>query len=212
MDIKVDIYRICCCCCTCSFHVNAGTDGSSFSSPLESPDAPITSSVATLQSAESLSLRRQVRLSSGHYNEPVVVNPCHQAQPDYDNTYTIMHNNQISLSQTPDTPSANISPTNISNNTSTSPSSKSSNTSEHSQAFTSHFTSESSLVQKVPEETPSSPSAILTPSTDISPDADVHYYSEDLISLKFDEDSWDIEHINREFQSINTQHFYDDNS
>ncbi|XP_044258396.1 uncharacterized protein LOC123007266 isoform X2 [Tribolium madens] len=41
------------------FHVNAGMDGSSFSSPLESPDAPITSSVATLQSAESLSLRRQ---------------------------------------------------------------------------------------------------------------------------------------------------------
>nr|XP_015840738.1 PREDICTED: uncharacterized protein LOC663795 isoform X2 [Tribolium castaneum] len=41
------------------FHVNAGMDGSSFSSPLESPDAPITSSVATLQSAESLSFRRQ---------------------------------------------------------------------------------------------------------------------------------------------------------
>ncbi|KAF5307360.1 hypothetical protein FQR65_LT07077 [Abscondita terminalis] len=41
------------------FHVNAGMEGSSFSSPLESPDAPITSSVGTLQSAESLSIRRQ---------------------------------------------------------------------------------------------------------------------------------------------------------
>ncbi|KAK9730820.1 PDZ domain [Popillia japonica] len=41
------------------FHVNAGMDGSSFSSPLESPEAPITSSVVTLQSAESLSIRRQ---------------------------------------------------------------------------------------------------------------------------------------------------------
>ncbi|KAF5289494.1 hypothetical protein FQA39_LY15049 [Lamprigera yunnana] len=41
------------------FHVNAGMEGSSFSSPLESPDAPITSSGGTLQSAESLSIRRQ---------------------------------------------------------------------------------------------------------------------------------------------------------
>lgn len=47
-------------------------DGSAFSSPLESPDAPVTSSVVTLQSAESLSYRRQVRLYCS--NEPVVNN------------------------------------------------------------------------------------------------------------------------------------------
>ncbi|XP_031338107.1 uncharacterized protein LOC116167013 isoform X2 [Photinus pyralis] len=40
-------------------HVNAGMEGSSFSSPLESPDVPVTSSVGTLQSTESLSIRRQ---------------------------------------------------------------------------------------------------------------------------------------------------------
>lgn len=49
--------------CVHRFHVNSGVDGSSLSSPLESPDVPITSSVATLQSAESMSIRRQVRLS-----------------------------------------------------------------------------------------------------------------------------------------------------
>ncbi|XP_018580022.1 uncharacterized protein LOC108917757 [Anoplophora glabripennis] len=41
------------------FHLNSGMDGSSVSSPLESPDAPITSSVVTLQSAESLTLQRR---------------------------------------------------------------------------------------------------------------------------------------------------------
>nr|XP_022900553.1 uncharacterized protein LOC111413719 isoform X2 [Onthophagus taurus] len=41
------------------FHVSAVMDGSAFSSPLESPDVPITSSVVTLQSADSLSIRRQ---------------------------------------------------------------------------------------------------------------------------------------------------------
>ncbi|XP_044757092.1 uncharacterized protein LOC123315465 [Coccinella septempunctata] len=40
-------------------YINAGMEGSSLSSPLESPDVPITSSVVTLQSAESLSLRQQ---------------------------------------------------------------------------------------------------------------------------------------------------------
>ncbi|XP_074034007.1 protostome-specific GEF isoform X2 [Leptinotarsa decemlineata] len=41
------------------FQLNSGMDGSSVSSPLESPEAPITSSVVTLQSAESFSIRRQ---------------------------------------------------------------------------------------------------------------------------------------------------------
>ncbi|CAH0553429.1 unnamed protein product [Brassicogethes aeneus] len=53
------------------FHINSGMDGSSYSSPIESPtDAPITSSVATLQSAESLSLRqRQTPQNVNNQNE-----------------------------------------------------------------------------------------------------------------------------------------------
>lgn len=59
-------------------------DSSAFSSPLESPEAPITSSVVTLQSAESLSYRRQVRLLCS--NEPVAINhyqqlPCTTSLP-----------------------------------------------------------------------------------------------------------------------------------
>ncbi|CAG9861476.1 unnamed protein product [Phyllotreta striolata] len=41
------------------FQLTAGMDGSSVSSPLESPEVPLTTSVVTLQSAESLSMRRQ---------------------------------------------------------------------------------------------------------------------------------------------------------
>lgn len=163
-------------------------DGSSLSSPLESPDAPITSSVVTLQSAESLSFRRQVRLSSGHCNEPVD-NSCLPAQFCPALHYGPPLPVQASLTKTPDTPSANISPA------SSSP--------DHSQAFTSHFTSESSLLPKyqMPEE-PQSPSAILTPSTDISSDADAQN-SEDIDFLKFDEDPWDIANFNYDMSSLN---------
>lgn len=150
-----------------SFHVNSGMDSSAFSSPLESPEAPITSSVATLQSAESYSYRRQVRLCSGHCSEPVVVNnPAHH-QPTTTTT-------QSSLTKTPDTPSANLTP------------------SELSQAFTSHFTSESSLLQKTQpqqQDEPPSPPAILTPSTETD---DYAHCSEDIDYLNFDEEPWDI--------------------
>ncbi|KAH0816326.1 hypothetical protein GEV33_006465 [Tenebrio molitor] len=162
-------------------------DGSSFSSPLESPDAPITSSVATLQSAESLSFRRQVRLCSGHCSEPVD-NSCLPAQIHSPLRRQPSLPTQTSLTKTPDTPSANIS---------------SQSSSEHSQAFTSHFTSESSLLPKyqLPEE-PQSPSAILTPSTEISSDADAHN-SEDIDFLKFDEDPWDITNFDYDLSSLN---------
>ncbi|KAJ3667136.1 hypothetical protein Zmor_002540 [Zophobas morio] len=169
------------------FHVNAGMDGSSFSSPLESPDAPITSSVATLQSAESLSFRRQVRLCSGHCSEPVDTSclPAQVRNPPHEPPSLPT---QTSLTKTPDTPSANISPQ---------------SSSEQSQAFTSHFTSESSLLPKfrLPEE-PQSPSAILTPSTEVSSDADAHN-SEDIDFLKFDEDPWDITNFDYDLSSLN---------
>lgn len=143
-------------------------DGSAFSSPLDSPEAPITSSVVTLQSAESLSCRRQVR----HSSQPVVDNPIPQ---------------QSSLTKTPDTPPANLTP---------SPSSE-----HYSQAFTSHFTSESSLLQKaqIPDEAPS-PSAILTPSTETD---DFANGSEDIDYLNFDEDPWDITSIEFDLQILN---------
>lgn len=145
-------------------------DSSSFSSPLESPEVPITSSVVTLQSAESFSNRRQVRLSSGHCSE-TVVHPAHAHSYQPPSLPT-----QSSLTKTPDTPSANISP--------------SQSPSEHSQAFTSHFTSESSLLRKVTEGR-HSPSAILTPSTDFSPETDAQN-SDDIDILNFYEEPWDI--------------------
>lgn len=141
-------------------------DSSSFSSPLESPEVPITSSVVTLQSAESFSIRRQVR----HCSE-TVVHPAH-TQPSQPPSLPP----QSSLAKTPDTPSANITP--------------SQSPSEHSQAFTSHFTSESSLLPKVPEGR-HSPSAILTPSTDLSLETDAQN-SDDLDFLNFYEEPWDI--------------------
>lgn len=187
-----------------SFHVNAGMDGSSFSSPLESPEAPITSSVATLQSAESLSMRRQVRLDFGRCSEPVdnsstifttiahqhhfndthhqttTTDTCLHGSIDY---YLHYHhsqrtnnkeNNSSSPNATPDTPSANITPT--------------LSYPDNSLAFSSHFTSESSLFQRsyFPEE-PSSPSPILTATSDTSSSDDGHY-SEEIDFLKFDGD------------------------
>lgn len=162
-------------------------DSSSFSSPLESPDAPITSSVVTLQSAESLSFRRQVRLCSGHCSEPVD-NSCLPAHifPELERYSSLPSNTHTSLTKTPDTPSANIS---------------SQSPSEQSQAFTSRFTSEASLLPKLPDE-PQSPSAILTPSSEVSSsDADAHN-SEDIDFLKFDEDPWDITNFDYDLSCI----------
>lgn len=76
------------------------------SSPLDSPDVPITCSVATLQSAESLSIRRQVRLaelSSGQFNDLLVANP----------HFALMHtllSPPASDDESPETPSANVTP------------------------------------------------------------------------------------------------------
>ncbi|XP_056640815.1 uncharacterized protein LOC130447811 [Diorhabda sublineata] len=78
------------------FQLNSGMDGSSISSPLESPEVPITSSVVTLQSNESLSIRRQVRLDITKQHNPI------EKFPNLDPV-------QSQLDKTPDTPSANIS-------------------------------------------------------------------------------------------------------
>ncbi|XP_030756951.1 uncharacterized protein LOC115882842 [Sitophilus oryzae] len=48
------------------FQLNSGLESNSLSSPMESPEVPITSSVGTLQSVETSSLRRQVRLVHGN--------------------------------------------------------------------------------------------------------------------------------------------------
>lgn len=75
------------------------------SSPLDSPDAPITCSVATLQSAESLSMRRQVRLaelSSDQFNDLLVANP----------HFALMHTllSPSDSDDSPETPSAKVTP------------------------------------------------------------------------------------------------------
>ncbi|KAF7267264.1 hypothetical protein GWI33_019497 [Rhynchophorus ferrugineus] len=66
------------------FQLNSGLDGGSLSSPMESPDVPITSSVGTLQSAETSSLRRQVRLLHGN-NAFFDLTAAHDTPPDTPN-------------------------------------------------------------------------------------------------------------------------------
>lgn len=74
---------------------------------MESPDVPITCSGATYQSAESLALRRQVRLdqlASNQFNDLFITNP----------HFALMHTLLASSSDSdsdssPDTPSANVS-------------------------------------------------------------------------------------------------------
>lgn len=213
--------------CARSFHVNSGLEGSSFSSPLESPEVPITSSVATLQSAESLNLKRQVRLSSGHCKDPFLDNPNTNETNTDKATNTLFHqspSNQTtkikpirlidrnhvnnnndgdillhntSFSQTPDTPSANLSSTKSSPD-------------NYSQAFSSHFVSQSSLCQTKngsEDKEPTSPSAVLTPSTDFSLEADGLNF-EDIDLLKFDEDPWDIGNLDYEFQCLNLDDYF----
>lgn len=88
------------------FQVNCGLEGSSLSSPLDSPDVPITCSGATFQSAESLTIRRQVRLaelSSGQFNDLLIANP----------HFALMHTllaSPDSDGASPDTPSAKVTP------------------------------------------------------------------------------------------------------
>lgn len=163
-------------------------EGSSLSSPLDSPDVPITSSVVTLQSAESLSLRQQVRLNSGHCSQPVVnsrlpaltkfntLNKCSSPTP----------NHQASLTQTPDSPSANVSPS----------------SSENSQAFSSHFNSQTNLLSRsYPPCNEQSPS-LLTPSPDFSSDSDGKYF-EEFEFLNYEGDSWNFSNFDYDLISLN---------
>ncbi|KAL3278199.1 hypothetical protein HHI36_013538 [Cryptolaemus montrouzieri] len=169
-------------------YINAGMEGSSLSSPLESPDAPITSSVATLQSAESLSLRRQVRLNSGHCSQPVVISRLPALTPL--NTLTRCNSptlvNQASLTKTPDSPSANVS----------------SATSEHSQAFSSHFNSQTNLLSHSYPPCNEQSQSLLTPSPEFSSEADAQFF-EEFEFLKFGEDSWDISNFDYDLISLN---------
>lgn len=184
-------------------------DGSSVSSPLESPEAPITSSVVTLQSAESLSIRRQVRLA----NEALDTNkpPQIQNQISFDKTpdtpsakisqsssdisrafttnfaldsgMTSLQIHHLSLDKTPDTPSANIS---------------SRSSSELSQAFTSQFAPENSP-NTIPEES-CSPSALLTPSTEFFPDDP----NDQINYITFGDEPFDISQFDYDLSCFNT--------
>ncbi|KAJ8981014.1 hypothetical protein NQ317_019693, partial [Molorchus minor] len=159
-------------------HLNSGMDGSSVSSPLDSPEAPITSSVVTLQSAESLSMRRQVRQGQIDMSTP-------RLPPDPNPTFRSV---DPSLEKTPETPSANIS--------------MHSSISGLSQAFTSHFTSESSLLprQSTLLEGPPSPSAILTPSTEVCSDSDVQ---SDEMEFLHDDETWDLSQFDYDLSCLN---------
>lgn len=179
--------------CARSLYINAGMEGSSLSSPLESPDVPITSSVVTLQSAESLSMRQQVRLNSGHCSQPVVI-PCLPALTQF-NTLNKCSSpaplNQVSLTQTPDSPSANVSST----------------TSENSQAFSSHFNSQTNLLsQSHPPFNAPSPT-LLTPSPDFSSDSENKYF-EEFEFLRYSGDPWNFSNFDYDLISLN----FDDTS
>lgn len=184
-------------------------DGSAVSSPLESPEAPITSSVVTLQSAESLSIRRQVRLANEALdtNKPLQI----QNQISFDKTpdtpsakisqssselshaftsnfaldsgMTSLQIHHLSLDKTPETPSANIS---------------SRSSSELSQAFTSQFAPENSP-NTIPEGA-CSPSALLTPSTEFfsdDPNDQINY-------ITFGDEPFDITQFDYDLSCFNT--------
>lgn len=195
--------------CARSLQLNSGMDGSSVSSPLESPEAPITSSVVTLQSAESLSIRRQVRLA----NEALDTTKPHiQNQISFDKTpdtpsakisqtsseishaftsnfaldsglTSLQIHQQVSLDKTPDTPSANIS---------------SRSSSDLSQAFTSHFAPENSP-NTIPEEC-YSPTALLTPSTEFFPDDAI----DQINYITFGDEPFDISQFDYDLSCFNT--------
>lgn len=195
-------------------------DGSSFSSPLESPEAPITTSSAAtlLQSAESLSVRRQVRQTLGHCVGQID-NFRYRHKPEHELPLSDLHDGHgsmlsrrshychhqtnatlltsSSLSKTPDTPSAII----------TQEPNSQSYFSSHSQAFTSHFTSEGSPLKrdKSPEDG-SSPSALLTPSTDTT-SSDTDKCSSDEF-LKLDGDTWDITNFEYDLQSLHIDDYF----
>ena len=192
-------------------------DGSSFSSPLESPEAPITTSSAAtlLQSAESLSVRRQVRQTLGHCVGQID-NFHYRHNPEHELLLSGLHDGRgsmlsrrsyychrqtlltsSSLSKTPDTPSAIIT------------SNSHSYSSSHSQAFTSHFTSEGSPLQRIKShEDGSSPSALLTPSTDTTTSSDTDNCSSDEF-LKLDGDTWDITNFEYDLQSLHIDDYFD---
>lgn len=166
------------------FQVNCGLDGSSMSSPLDSPDVPITCSVATLQSAESLSIRRQVRLaelSSGQFNDLLVANP----------HFALMHTllSPSSSDDSPETPSAKVTPS-----------------AESSSTYSSYLLpgcSAPPIRRKVfLEGCPQSPSAALTSSSD-SPDAEAHN-SQGIDYLKFYDEFWEMTKFEYDLQCIST--------
>nr|CAI5835968.1 unnamed protein product [Callosobruchus analis] len=84
------------------YQATCNTDGSSPNSPLESPEVPITSSVVTLHSAESLSVvRRQVRQADMNIDITTPTPyPRHHTYPDkaYDGTRISSHSSSEVLS------------------------------------------------------------------------------------------------------------------
>lgn len=93
-----------------------------------------------------------------------------------------------SLTRTPDTPSANLSPSHSS--------------SSHSQAFSSRFTSENSILL---------PSNFEDNNAEVSPDVEGSadgQYSEVIDLLKFEEGEWDMGALDYEFQCLNLDEYF----
>lgn len=201
---------------------------------MDSPDAPITSSIATLQSGDSYSFRRQVRPTestiaksaqstsslTSHKNttqktdrlasplitfsrnaSPALKSIENNAKDDIDDEnddYLLMSKNyyhidhQNSVTRTPDTPSAIITP-----------SESSSQSQRESQS--------SLLLPRInSDNTPTSPSAILTPSSDFSGDHHINLedYQEFPNFIGFEDDPWDLAGFERKFD---IEYTYDSN-
>nr|CAH7754856.1 unnamed protein product [Callosobruchus chinensis] len=212
-----------------SYQATCNTDGSSPNSPLESPEVPITSSVATLHSAESLSVvRRQVRQAdinidiptptpyARHHTYPDKVYEAHSTRISSHSSSEILSSNHLSAvsrARISSTSSSQASQAFTSDfirtkhqilidKTPDTPSANiSQSSSEISQAFTSHFNSEVSLIPKQSFLSDIvTPSAILTPSTEFCSNSDDH--CDDIKFLKAEE-PWDITQFNYDLSCLN---------
>lgn len=176
--------------CAYRFQVNCGLDSGSLSSPLDSPDVPITCSVATLQSAESLSIRRQVRLSElsrghGQFNDLLVANP-HLAL-----MHTLLSGPLSGSSPDsddfPDTPSAKVTPS--------------------CDSPPAYLLQECSTISP----SPCTPSAMQPQSSDSDLDLDSQHHLQDFHYFTFYDEIWQMTKFEYDLHRISTPDFDIDN-
>ncbi|KAL1506135.1 hypothetical protein ABEB36_005555 [Hypothenemus hampei] len=219
------------------FQLNSGMDGSSPSSPMESPEVPINSSVGTLQSVETSSIRRQVRLLHGNFaffdtseTQPNQINTPYES-PILPKQHKILTRSTrvrissdeveslFSMSPTPEEnfhkvdsvkSTQNVNPSSVTQLSckkstkfvSSNKSSETPSTFDSSSFYNRSPSDDVFISEEAPKfslgEAPS-PSAILTPSTEISDDSDERY---DKV-FDLGDDIWDISQFDYDLSSLN---------